>query len=188
MYKVIDLETTGLRNNDEIAQLAIWSLDDMLRPVGYSNYYYAITNEMPPSAYAVNKLSKSFLQEKSKGMSFAKSTDIVMEELSGHVLIAHNAVFERRMLGQHLNHALDNNEWICTMQRYTPTLSLRDFSGNGGYKQCNLRELVNFCLKVRDMELDDLYEIFKGVVGQAGMFHNALFDAYCTAYAFNTLG
>lgn len=188
MYKVIDLETTGLRNQDDIVQLAIWTLNDKLNAISYANYYFDIPYEMPEKAYAVNKLSRKFLHENSGGKCFSELKEIVAGELSGHTLVAHNAVFEKRVLGEHMNHAFDGNKWICTMRRYTPTLALKDRTGNGGFKQCNLRELTAFCLNEMGIDQFELDLMYRDAVGELGSFHNALYDAYCTALAFNVLG
>ena len=188
MYKVIDLETTGLKSNDEIAQLAIWTLNDELEPVTFSNDFFAVSREIPEEVTKVNRLTKSILHQKSGGVSFAERADEIREELQGHVLVAHNAAFERRLLGHHLSHALDGEEWICTMLRYTPTLALRDRAGNNGYKQCNLRELMSFCLKIIGKTPEDIADMYNRATGQSASFHDALFDTYCTALAFNILG
>ena len=79
MKIVVDLETTGFRNDDEIAQMATWVLDDNLVPVSFNNYYFAIKNEMPPDAYKVNGLSKSFLFEKSGGTPFSEYKEQFIE-------------------------------------------------------------------------------------------------------------
>ena len=188
MFKVIDLETAGFKNSDDIAQVAIITLNDKLVPVSYYNKYFAIHEEMPEGAYKVNGLSKSLLEKLSGGVYFEELRDEVLTELQGHILVAHNAAFERRVLGYHLNHSLDEETWICTMQRYTPTLALRDHAGNNGYKQCNLRELTNFAITQAGITADKLNEMYESCVGSADTFHNALYDVYCTSFAFNVLG
>lgn len=188
MKIVVDLETTGFRNDDEIAQMATWVLDDNLVPISFNNYYFAIKNEMPPDAYKVNGLSKSFLFEKSGGIPFSEYKEQFIEQLNGHTLIAHNAAFEKRLLNYHLGGGLKDCDWICTMKRYTPTLALQDRAGNGGYKHCNLRELISYCLKLKGMEEQQLRDMYTRTTGEVDTFHNALFDTYCTAFAFNLLG
>ena len=188
MYAVIDLETTGLKNNSEIAQLAIWILDDKLNPVEFSNDYFSISHEMPEGAQRVNGLTQAKLRQLSGGVSFADRAEEFKDKLKDKTLIAHNAAFERRLLGYHLDHALDNNNWICTMLRYTPALALKDPAGNNGYKQCNLSELTLFTLRVREMHFDDLKSMYNKVTGCVAKYHDALFDTYCTALAFNTFG
>lgn len=188
VYAVIDLETTGLKNNSEIAQVAIWNLDDKLNPISYSNNYFSINNEMPIEAYRVNALSKDLLYKLSNGVYFNDMKDWFIEELKDKVLVAHNASFEKRVLGYHLGGALNNNDWICTMLRYTPALALKDRSGNGGYKQCSLTELTAFVLREINMDFDKLKDMYLNVTGCAAKAHDALFDTYCTALAFNKLG
>ena len=188
MYAVIDLETTGLKNSSEIAQLAIWILDEELNPVEFSNDYFSISEEMPPEAMRVNHLDKNTLYRLSGGKSFNDRSAEIVEKLRDKILVAHNANFEKRILGYHLNHILDDNTWICTMLRYTPALALKDRAGNNGYKQCNLSELVSFTLKERNMDVNQLCEMYKRVTGKEAQFHDALYDTYCTALAFNTFG
>lgn len=188
MYAVIDLETTGLKNNSEIAQLAIWNLDENLKPVSFSNTYFSIENEMPEQAYRVNNLTKSMLHRLSGGVHFNDKIDWVIEELQDKILVAHNAAFEKRVLGHHLDGALNNNDWICTMLRYTPALQLRDRSGNGGFKQCNLTELTSFVVNEIGIDFDKLKDMYKRVTGVEAKPHDALFDTYCTALSFNILG
>ena len=161
-------------DNDEIAQLATWTLDENLNPIDYSNRFFSVHKEVDEGARKCNGLTKSILEIKSNGVYFDDVKDEIYEELKDYILIAHNASFERRMLGNALDHKLDNNKWICTMLRYTPTLALRDRAGKGGYKHCNLREL--------------LLNLYAKNTGSVGGYHDALYDTFCTAFAFNTLG
>lgn len=186
--KVIDLETTGLRSDSEIAQMAIWTLDDNLRPVSYKNMFFNISTEMPEGAYKANQLSKAKLEQLSNGAYFKDVKDEIKRELQGEIVIAHNASFEKRVLDCNLGEEVNVAKWVCTMKRYTPTLALKDRAGNNGYKSCNLRELVDYVLQVKNMTMEELEESYKKITGENPRFHDALFDTYCTAIAFNTLG
>lgn len=191
MFKVIDLETTGLRNNSEIAQLAIWTLNDRLAPVSRSNYYFNIHSEMPSEAYKANKLSREKLAHLSGGNYFDDRKEDILSELLGHTLIAHNASFEKRVLAYHLDGALNGSKWICTMLRYSPTLALRDNAGHDGYRMCSLRELTDFCLRSRGVSAEEFSNMYNKACGYSSgeaRFHDALFDTYCTAFAFHVLG
>lgn len=188
MFKVVDLETTGLRSSSEIAQIAIWTLDDKLKPVSFNNTYFRISAEMPDEAYKANKLTKKMLDELSGGYHFNDRKDTILEELMGHTLVAHNAAFEKRILSRHLDGALDNHEWICTMLRYTPTLAIPDRSGKGEFKYCNLTELTNYVLNEAGISMERLHEMYRNVTGREPSFHDALFDTYCTSFAFHILG
>lgn len=186
--KVIDLETTGLQSNSEIAQLAIVSLDGNLNPVSFKDMYFNIHEEMPEEARKVNGLTKTFLEIESGGTFFIDVADKVAEELSGCTLVAHNYAFEKKMLKYWLNGKLDDSKWICTMLRYTPTLGLKDYAGNGGYKYCNLRELTSYIRNVVGISADELTVRYESFTGKKSKFHDALFDTYVTALALSVLG
>ena len=187
MVKVVDLETTGLKDSSEIAQLAIMTLDDRFNIVSFNNSYFAISEEMPEQAFKANKLSKQFLQEASRGIAFNNAKEEILKELQGHTLVAHNADFEKRLLGYHLDHALDNNEWICTMLRYTPTLAIVGRNGVG-YKNCNLRELTQYAINEAGITEDRLNSMYERCTGRKDTFHNSLYDVFCTSLALKILG
>ena len=191
MFKVIDLETTGLTDTSEIAQLASWTLDDNMSFVSRSNYFFNIHDEMPPAAYRANQLTKAVLEERSNGYYFEDMKGIIYNELKDAILVAHNASFERKFLNTHLDGMLESSTWICNMRRYTPTLASPDRRGFSQYKFCNLEELTDYCLKKVDITMDDLKSAYKKACGNSDVcgvrFHDAMFDAYCTAFAFRVL-
>lgn len=190
MYKVIDLETTGLSDSSEIAQIAIIDLSDKLNPIGFENRYFNIHGEMPDAAYRVNKLSKSFLEEQSGGKYFTDCSEEIYGKLCGNTLIAHNTSFEKRILSYWYGNSLPGTDWICTMIRYTPTVGAKKIGGHGEYKNCNLRELVSFAISVKGISIEMLNALYSKMTGKAinSDWHDALYDTFVTAFAFHVLG
>lgn len=187
MIKVIDLETTGLEANSQIAQLAILNLDDNLDYTGYKEYYFNIHGEMPNSAYKVNMLSQEFLEKQSGGRYFEDMKNEVLEDLRNNVLVAHNASFEKKILTHQYGDSL-KCRWICTMLRYTPTVAINSASKNGEYKHINLSELLIASLEENGETLENINRRFEDLTGRECRQHDALGDVFYTAYALKTFG
>lgn len=187
VIKVIDLETTGLDADCQIAQLAILNLDDKLDYTDFKEYYFNIYGEMPTGAYNVNGLSQKFLEEKSGGLYFDDMKSDVLAELKNNILVAHNAAFEKKVLTHQYGDAL-KCRWICTMLRYTPTLAINLKSNNGAYKHINLSELLNASLLENGETLESLNRRFKDLTGRECRQHDALGDVFYTAYGLKTFG
>lgn len=187
--KVIDLETTGFsRLKDEIAEMAVITLDAKLNPVSYKDWYFNIYDEMPEEAYKVNQLNKATLEKLSGGKYFEDMKEEVAEELRDCIIVAHNAKFEREFLEAKVGASLKPYKWICTMERYTPTLRLP--GRNGNFKSPKNIELVNYTLQVKHRTAEDLASDFNTFTNSTGTarFHNGLYDAFGTAFALKALG
>lgn len=187
--KVIDLETTGFsRLKNEIAEMAIITLDAKLNPVSYRDLYFNIYDEMPEEAYNVNQLDKATLEKLSGGKYFEDMKEEVAKELEDCIVVAHNARFEREFLEAKVGASLKPYKWICTMERYTPTLRLP--GRNGDFKNPKNIELIDYALKVKHKTIEDLEMTFNSFTNNTGTarFHNGLFDAYGTAFALKALG
>ena len=188
MFRVIDIETTGLNDDCEIAQLSFWTLDEKLRTIGFKNLYFNISSEMPKEAYKVNHLTKERLEQLSGGVYFKDRKQEILDYLKGYVLVAHNAEFEKRILNLNLDNALQDNEWLCTMKRYTPTLAIKINNGDE-YKFCKLTELFNYAVEASKYTEEEVNEMYlTNTKLKVCNFHDALYDSFCTAFSFYVLG
>jgi Exonuclease len=111
--RVLDTETTGLGEQDEPIELAIVDglngavlLDTRLRPLA----------PISPGAYAIHGISASELQD---APALADIWSRVCELLSGALVIAYNADFDRQVLAQAAQRyglRLPKCRWYCLME------------------------------------------------------------------------
>lgn len=188
MFKVIDLETTTLLDSCEIAQLAMWEMDEEFQFVSHVNRYFNIHGDMPEDSYRVHHLSKYKLEELSKGIFFDDVKDEIYNLIDDAILVAHNAQFEKKILTYRFGSEIMSRDWICTMLRYTPTMKLKDNRNNGGFKYCNLRELFSFIVNESGKSVSYYNDMYKDMTGGVTNFHNALYDSFCTGLALQVLG
>lgn len=113
---IVDCETTGLGKNDEIITLAViyGEVDDKGKFSSFIEWYgERFPNvSISPGAYKIHGRTKDSLKDKS----------INIEELKGvidsiDVLIAHNCMFDSRML-QKLIPEVRNKEWRCSCKQW----------------------------------------------------------------------
>jgi DNA polymerase III epsilon subunit-like protein len=111
--RVLDTETTGLEEQDEPIELAIVDgltgavlLDTRLRPLA----------PISPGAYAVHGVSSSELQD---APALADIWSRVCDLLSGALVIAYNAEFDRQMFAQAAQRyglRMPKCRWYCLME------------------------------------------------------------------------
>jgi DNA polymerase III epsilon subunit-like protein len=111
--RVIDTETTGLEEQDEPIELAIVDglsgavlLDTRLRPLA----------PIAPGAYAVHGISSLALQD---APALADIWSRICELLSGALVIAYNAEFDRQVLAQAAQRyglRMPKCRWYCLME------------------------------------------------------------------------
>jgi DNA polymerase-3 subunit epsilon len=111
--RVLDTETTGLEEQDEPIELAIVDgltsvvlLDTRLRP----------PTPISPGAYAVHGVSSSEIQD---APALADIWGRICELLSGALVIAYNAEFDRQMLAQAAERyglRMPKCRWYCLME------------------------------------------------------------------------
>lgn len=146
-FMVVDVETTGIKFDSEIIELAIIGkrgdvlFHSLIKP----------KNKVSPEAFKIHGIGDAQLVN---APTFAEVADEVHALLSGQVLVAHNAYFDRTKLQYEfgrLNKKL-HAQWECSMLLSTPK----------GGKWPNL-----------DYAMTQF-----GVIKPAGNPHEALYDAH----------
>lgn len=96
-FVVIDTETTGLDNDDEVVELAVLSSEGEKL---YHSYFYP-EKEVNPGAAKVNHLTKAVLKEKvgEKKLDAAEWAKI-LEVIGDKKILGHNIQFDIRLLSQ----------------------------------------------------------------------------------------
>ncbi len=118
---VIDTETTGTTENDDIIQLSIMIRLQMTKENSYYTSLYKPGIPVPPESSAVHFLSDDDVKDAPTFAQEAESVSIVIDTFK--YLIAHNAEFDRQMLannfGRHYgnipSNVLNKTNWICTL-------------------------------------------------------------------------
>lgn len=89
---VVDTETTGLEDDDEIAQISVL---DMQGNILFNQYIQPMFKEMHPDAFAVNGISAERLIDCPIWPEVWPEIEVV---LAGKNMVAHSAAFDERMI------------------------------------------------------------------------------------------
>lgn len=95
-FVVLDTETTGLQDTDEVVEIAI---TDMCGKTLYSQRFYP-DKEVDYGAQKVNHLSKKVLEGNPKFSAAYWNT--IKEIISGRKILGHNIPFDKRLIAQTL--------------------------------------------------------------------------------------
>lgn len=133
-WLVLDTETTGLGNGDEVISVAVVSatgevlFSEMVRP----------TQRIHPKASAVNGLTDQMV---AAALPFAEVYPRLAEVLAGRLVLAYNAEFDQRMLRQTCERyglPVIQAEWDCVMELYAAARNR--WSRRNGFVWCKLGE------------------------------------------------
>ncbi|MFC1407102.1 MULTISPECIES: DEDDh family exonuclease [Streptacidiphilus] len=94
-WAVVDVETTGLGRTDRIVSVGVYRLD----PVGevLDHWYTPVNPERDPGPVWIHGLTSEHLEG---APTFPEIADRLAEQLSGRVLVAHNALFDWSMISR----------------------------------------------------------------------------------------
>ncbi len=154
-FVIIDTETTGLTDEDEVVELAVVSMDG---ETIYHSYYYPDI-EVNPQASKVNHLTKEGLKGNPKLDN--EEWEKIKKAIDNKPIMGHNIGFDKRMIVQTMaktgSNVLDVNalfeDLIDTMdiaKKYIP-----HESGKGFYKLNNLTTLVGITREEQHDAADD---------------------------------
>ena len=114
---VVDTETTGLNEHDEIVQICISDLDGNK----LCNTLVSLTNNKSISEQAINVHGIQTADLDGKP-NYAMLSPVLQRVLAGKRIVAYNAEFDLRMMQQSYNFAggykPDSNQWECAMLAY----------------------------------------------------------------------
>lgn len=124
---ILDTETTGLGDEDEIIQISIIDIFGNVLLHSFLNPLIDIS----PEAQRVHGITKDQLKS---APTFPHIQRKIASLLSNSHVIAYNAKFDRRLLRQTCQRygfsELEVTKWECAMEKYACFLSIRDGEGN----------------------------------------------------------
>ena len=183
-YIVIDTETTGFYNTDDIIQIGTIELDSNMNIVKIGEDYFNTDRPISSKVSNITGLNNKMLEVKSKGMFFEDKIDKYLKYLTSgeYIIIGHNTKFDVRMLDSNLERAglgkTNFKNSICTMNKYKHRVGLK--MSNGKLKNPKLGELFNYALRAGNVSKGQIDNLFNKMTGQNGKAHEALYDAYMT--------
>jgi DNA polymerase III epsilon subunit-like protein len=175
-YFVADVETTGVRPTDKIVEVCFIEIDEDLEEVNRAESLIDPEIEIPSGASAVHGITNDRVAEEPTIEQFMGMRDYPMMKEQPSVLIAHNAAFDMRYLGEWMH---PESEVLCTLRlakRLWPTLdsyklqALRYSLGlpapegdahRAGADVELLLNLVLYMLAVTELDLDGLLAMSK---------------------------
>lgn len=92
-FVILDTETTGLSNNDEVVELSI--LDNMGNEI-----YHSLFNPETPISYSAANVSHISMAEVSWAPKFGDEWEKIKEIIGDRYIIAHNITFDKRLMTQ----------------------------------------------------------------------------------------
>ncbi len=115
-YVILDTETTGLGDSDEVVQIGVIDLrgevllDHLIRPTQ--------GRSISPGATAVHRITIHALRSKP---TFGEVASLLWKAVGGRTVITYNAEFDRRLLGQTASATgikIPHIQWQCAMVKY----------------------------------------------------------------------
>lgn len=124
-YVILDTETTGVTNTDEVIQIGIIDptgavlLDHLLKPF-QKNY-------IPRRATEIHGITMAMLWDKPH---YGEITHLLKNLLQGRTIVTYNAVFDRRLVSQSAvatgGFSPSDSTWECAMLQYAQFVGDRD--------------------------------------------------------------
>lgn len=121
-YAILDTETTGVRTNDEIIELAVIDLDG--KPLFQSRFLPIKRKSIPTEASSIHGIRYSALKACPK---FYEASEQLCTVLGKRSIITYNARFDARLYSQTCQLAfqhfgistpIPSGQWICAMLEY----------------------------------------------------------------------
>jgi DNA polymerase III subunit epsilon len=148
-FLVVDTETTGVSKIDQVIEIGWILLQDCQRVESNSELWRS-DQPINPFAQQVHNISEMALNENGKDpkerckafLEFAKKV-----VNGGGKLVAHNAVFDLRMINQTAEHngiagRLSSDDFLCTMKHSKPHVQVKNAKGH--VKNPSKEELYRF--------------------------------------------
>lgn len=179
-----DTETTSL-NPGQIGQLA-FILEGHGKILLAKNYFFKV-DSMDEGAEKVHKMSMQFLEEASKGKTFADQYEEFYPYFRDSKLYAHNLKFDEKFISSEfwrVGISLRPVGRLCTMEAFKDILKIPNkYPKYGKYKNPNLGEVVNHF----NLDENKILEYSGKLFGEAEniSFHDARFDTTAMYVATN---
>ncbi|WP_461111000.1 DEDDh family exonuclease [Streptomyces calidiresistens] len=112
-YAVVDVETTGLDPEDRVVSVAVYRVDG--RGLPQDHWYTPVNPERDPGPVHIHGLTAEMLEAAPR---FPEIVEELSERLTDRVLVAHNALFDWRMLSREYaraGHRAPVTRRLCTI-------------------------------------------------------------------------
>ena len=168
-YIVLDTETTGLNDNDQIVELGCYEIINGKLTGEQFHIYIRPRTVMDNEVIRIHKISNSFYDDYYKGIYEGDKQNLInfCKFLGNSIIFAHNAPFDMNAINKELKfwnlNEISVKRFRCTMRIFTEVIGKIDPS--------YYDKFVN---------LEKCCEYFK-LKTNKNSYHNALFDAFMTA-------
>lgn len=187
MELVIDFETTGLLEDDEVIQCSLLVLEDGRIIKGINRFYLPKFKSLSDYNIKVQGITYDKLKrltEDNKYKYFEDDIEIHSLILEADRIISHNIDFEMQFLRRYVSEDLVNYDTFCTMRRYTSILKIP--SVEWVYKYPKLSEVIDF---LSYSEHEDFREVIRKMAREIwGVsdidYHDSRFDVIATYIAY----
>lgn len=182
-YLFFDLETTSKYwTHAKILQISYFLLDDSFEVLEVFNQYLLPDEEVPPSATAVNHLTRNKLQFLSKGVVLEDIAPKLFEVFNDPdtIICGHNSdVYDIPILQRELDNAgVDHLE--IPADRRLDTLPIMRQKLVGATSR-TLSAATSYVLSKFGIKQSDINEMFTSITGETEFgYHGALYDAFMT--------
>lgn len=168
-YIVLDTETTGLNNNDQIVELGCHEIINGKLTGGQFHIYIRPRTVMDNEVIKIHKISNSFYDDFYQGIYEGDKQNLInfIKWVGNSLIFAHNAPFDMKAINIELKYwglnEISEKRFRCTMRIFTEVIGKIDPSYYD--KFVNLEK----CCEYFNLKSNKL------------SYHNALFDAFMTA-------
>ena len=168
-YIVLDTETTGLTDNDQIVELGCYEIINGKLTGEQFHIYIRPRTVMDTEVIKIHKISNSFYDDYYKGIYEGDKQNLInfCKFLGNSIIFAHNAPFDMNAINKELKfwnlNEISVKRFRCTMRIFTEVI--------GKIDPLYYDKFVN---------LEKCCEYFK-LKTNKNSYHNALFDAFMTA-------
>ena len=168
-YIVLDTETTGLTNDNQIVELGCHEIINGKLTGGQFHIYIRPRTVMDNEVIKIHKISNSFYDDYYKGLYEGDKQNMInfCKFIGNSIIFAHNAPFDMNAINTELKfwglNEISAKRFRCTMRIFTEVIGKIDPS--------YYDKFVN---------LEKCCEYFN-LKSNKNSFHNALFDSFMTA-------
>ncbi len=168
-YIVLDTETTGLTNDNQIVELGCHEIINGKLTGGQFHIYIRPRTVMDNEVIKIHKISNSFYDDYYKGLYEGDKQNMInfCKFIGNSIIFAHNAPFDMNAINTELKfwglNEISAKRFRCTMRIFTEVIGKIDSS--------YYDKFVN---------LEKCCEYFN-LKSNKNSYHNALFDAFMTA-------
>lgn len=189
-YIFFDLETTGVKRSSDILEFGALVFDENLKLIEVVNQYYKC-DDIPASATAVHGLTPVKLQMYN-AIDWEKDAQRIYELVNAKdvILCGHNVMgYDIPVLKNNLETA--GIVWNPDTTRVLDTMNMYHAKFSGSKSLSNATATATSVMSINLRKIEDMFRqsplISQKIIDKTAMFHNALFDSYCSFVVYYSL-